>query len=404
MSTATTLTARPEGLSVERRSSQEAVEVSVRFRLNISGTSAEGLRLSRRHLVVAETAHTAVLFEPVTRDVEVHVELDGFNLVLPLKVAASEGERSRGEVHLEIVDMDERTEVTLVQLVRTALTGWLPGAEDLARGWDEETPIQSGPVTASQRKAMHWLPIAASLLLLLTGLCAATFQIYLSLTTISTDVGAVTAPRYDIVSPEYGIVDAGAVAAGSTVETGQPLIRLHSAEIDAAVAQQQALVDTLTPPSAGLQLRGVTSADPAAIERQREVGRLEALQRRNEALSFFARCTCTVLWTAPQGSAIAPGALLMSLVVSDPKLIRIEALVKPSAALSVRPGQAARVSPAGETTQYPATVEQVRYQTSPVPKVGLGATRDDRPTVILRLDDPAPQLIPGTPVEVLIVK
>jgi hypothetical protein len=405
MSTATAAKARPEGLTVERRSTQEVVEVSVRFVLSHAGGNAQGVRLSRRHLVVAAGAHETSLFERSPRDVEVHVRLDGFDLVLPLKVAASAANTSAsGEVRLDIVHMDERTEVTLVQLVRTALTGWLPGAEDLARGWDDETPIQAAPAPAPQRKGIHWLPITASLLVLATGLCAAAFQIYLSATTIRTDAAAVTAARYDIVSSEYGVVGAGVRAAGSTVETGQPLVRIRSAEIDSALAEQQATVESLSPPSSSLPLRGVASTDPAVIRWQRETGRLDALKRRDEALSFFSKCTCTVLWSAPEGSAVAPGALVMSLVVSDPKLIRIEALVKPTAALSVRPGQAARVTPSGQQTQYAATVQQVRYQTSPVPTIGLGATRDDRPTVILTLDDPSLELVPGTPVEVLILR
>lgn len=410
MSIAPALVARPEGLSVDRRPMQDVVEVSLPFRLNDAGRISQGLRLSRRHLIVAEDAHGEALLAAAEREVEVHVGLDGFDLVLPVTVAASSTSKpGAGEIRLDIVDMDERTEATLVQLVRTALTGWLPHAEDLARGWDEETPMRAGAPAAVQRKGVHWLPLAASLLLLVLGIGAAAFQIYLSVTTIPTDVAAVTAARYDIVSPEYGVVAEGGTPAGTEVTTGQPLLRVQSAEVEAALLQQSAVLEAAEAAlPAALRLRGVTSTDPAAVgavlQRDRELGKLSALQRRSAALSFAARCTCTVLWAAVPGSTVAPGALLMSLVVSDPRQIRIEALVKPQAALSIQPGQAARVTIAGDATEHMARVEQVRYQTSPIPKVGLGTNRDDRPTVVLALDDPKVALVPGTPVDVLILK
>jgi hypothetical protein len=78
--------------------------------------------------------------------------------------------------------------------------------------------------------------------------------------------------------------------------------------------------------------------------------------------------------------------------------------VTPRHARALVAGQSARVTFAGDNTRYRATVEQVRYETSIVPKVGLGQGRDELVTVTLRLDDPTVILVPGTPVSVVITK
>lgn len=408
--TSSILQSRPDGLRIDRRDAQEAVEVSVRFTLREGERLHQGVRLSRRHLVVTDDGQGEAIPASEPRDVVLQVELSGFNLVLPLRVVAGPA-APVGFVRLDIVEMTKRAEATLVQLVRTALTGWLPQAEDLARGWDEETPVQAAPAPPSNGKPVHWLPITASILLLLLGLGVAGYQSYLALTTIPTAAAAVTSARYDVISSEYGLVAEGALPAGTEVVDGQVLLRVESAELDSDLALIAAELEPETPPPASaVQLRGVstdpsdTAAAAVAARRDRELGRLRALERRSAALSFSAHCTCTVLWTAPPGTAVAPGALLMSLVVSDPDQIRVEALINPRDALAVRPGQAALVRFANDETRHRAIVQQVRYDTSPVPMVGLGTDRDDRATVILKLDDPENAAIPGSPANVTIIK
>ena len=399
MTGASAFATRPNGLSLGRRDSQQAVEVALRFELVDGARTLHGERLSRRHLVVIddESARMGVV---APRDLMLRVALNGFDLVLPLKAVAG-ATAPDGTRRYDIVEMDARTEATLAQLVRVVLTGWLPDAEDLARGWDEETPLSPAhEARQSPRGAWRWFVLMAITLCLVGGLGLIGHRFYLGLTTTVAESAAVTAPRYDIFSPAYGAVGPDAVVTGASVLPGQLLVRVASDEIEAAIAMERADLDlaaSLSPASAAVA--GEAAARVAAAR-----ARLRAHERRLAALTFTSRCTCTVLWVARQETMVAPGTLLVSLVESDPDLVRVEALVGAHAAQSIRPGQRAEVRAANSATGHAAVVEAVRYESTPIPKVGLQSGGSGKVTVVLKVEDSSLALTPGTPVNAVVFK
>lgn len=383
---------RPEGLQIVRRDDPGAMEVAIPFVLRDGGRTYRGLRLSLRRIQVETDEVGRFRIGGVERVVEIRVDLDGFELVLPLRVApAANVAVEPGNAWFDIVAMDRRTEASLAQLVRTALTGWLPDARDLSEPWDAETPESTTSPVA--RRGASWLTLTAAALLLFGGLAFAGYQGYLSLTTIRSDTAAVTAQRFDFLSPEFGVAVVDGLSPGQQVKPGDVLASVRSEALEAGLALEQAALDELR--------SSVPGENRGALERAE--GRVAALSRRIQALSFISQCTCTVLWVAPSGMAMAPGALLTSLVVSDPADIRIEAAVPPRTALSVRPGQTAEVTLAGDHTSHRAIVESVAFEAAPFPKVGL-RTPDAMVAVILKLEDPETPLVPGRPASVVISK
>lgn len=373
---------KPEGLEVERRTERDAIEVSLPFVLTVAGRSLTGARLSLQQVTVEADMRAMPEGE---FEAALHVQLDGFNVAMALVIAPSPSPANvPGQWRFDIVDLRPETGAALAQLVRSSLSGWLPNADDLALGWDEETPQQPAVAISPRRTSIQWIMLGLGLLAAVLGLIFASQQAYFLFATVPLESAAVTSQRLDIISPEYGEVAAGAALPGTTVQPGDTLIRVAS--------------DTL---SAAIDLEQVAQAETS--ETDRRPGRLAALERRLKALSFSSRCTCTVLWAASPGIAVAPGALLMSLVVSDPADIRVEAWVPPRVAPEVRPGQQASVTFSGDPKTYPATVEGVSYDTSPIAKIGL-MPRGDMATVSLRLDDPAAGLVPGRPATGVIFK
>jgi hypothetical protein len=375
---------KPGGLEVERRASRDALEVGIPFMVSAAGRTFPGVRLSLRQVTVrTETAPSL----DVELDATLQVTLDGFELTMPLRVAPARiAGPAPGEWRLEIRDMPPRTEAALTQLVRSSLLGWMPNASDLASGWDEETP-RHGPATKRPRRTGgHWVALFAGMLVAITGLVLAGQQAYLRVATIPLESAAVSAQRLDILSPEFGEIAPGGVGAGMRVEPGDPLIRISSETLAAAIDIEQ-----LTP-----------AENPESAE-TRPSTRLGALMRRLGALSFNSACTCTVLWAASPGVSVAPGALLMSLVVSDPSEIRVEAWIPPRLAPDIHPGQKASVQLSGDSRTFSATVEAITYDATPIAKVGLGA-RDDMATVSLKLDDIDAGFVPGRPATGVIFK
>lgn len=372
---------KPSGLEVERRSGRHAVEVSIPFYMAVDNRMLTGARLSLRQVTVRADR---LLLPAGQIDVSLHVRLEGFNVRLPLRLAPATPGGEPSEWRFDILDMHPHTEEALTQLVRTSLSGWMPSASDLASGWDEETP-RSRPATKGLGTGMHCAVLVAGLVLAAIGLAFAVQQAYFLHATVPLETAAVTAQRLDILSPEYGEVAEGSVTAGMTVQPGEPLIRVASDMLGAAIDLEQ------------------FAPFEAVPDERRSTGRLEALKRRLGALSFTSRCTCTVLWAASPGVSVAPGALLMSLVVSDPAEVRVEAWIPPRLAPEVHAGQKASVTLSGSAKTYAATVEGVTYATSPVARVGLGP-RGDMATVTLKLDDADAGLVPGRPATGVIFK
>lgn len=211
-------------------------------------------------------------------------------------------------------------------------------------------------------------------------------QAYALIATVPLEAASVTSQRIDILSPEYGEVAAGGVTAGTQVKPGDPLIRVASDTLSAAIDLEAAAPKPGAEPVAG-----------------RPASPLAALNRRLAALSFTAHCTCTVLWAASPGVPVAPGALLMTLVISDPGEIRVEAWVSPRVAPGIHAGQKATIRLSGDAREYGAKVVGVTYDDAPVAKVGL-ASRGDMATVTLKLDATDAVLVPGQPATGVIFK
>ena len=157
--------------------------------------------------------------------------------------------------------MAKRTEATLVQLVRPALTGWLRGAA-------RKTWHAAG--TGKLRCRRHWPPHPP----------ASGYTGCRSPPASCSSAAAVTSARHGVTSPEYGLVAKGALAAGLL------LVKIESAELESELALVAAELDpdVAAPPDA-VQLRG-GSTDPSGTAAAAASGtraRLLALERRRRA-------------------------------------------------------------------------------------------------------------------------
>ncbi len=388
------------GVVVERRDVRAAIEVAIGFRIVDGDTTLRGLRLSRRHLIVEEAE------APRARSAMLHVPLSGFELVLPVRLtpAEVEGASDAGVRRYEMVDLDARTEATLVQLVRVVTAGWLPTAEDLAAGWDAETPRPGESAAAVRRRTMPWVALVVSLVALVGGVAAIASKLYADWTTIRAEAAAVTAPRFDLVSSEYGTVVAGGPSVRSRVKPGDTLVTVESEEIQSGIETERANLAYFgaAAPVPGAEENWVgLGPNPLRAELARR--RLEALEKRASGLVFRSNCDCTVLWAAPPGTRVGPGMLLMSLTAAAPAELKVAALIAPEDAASLVNGQRALVLPAGGE-DIPASVEAVRYQFIPLPMIGLSEPASDQVTVTLKFDGPIGDLAPGTPVTVVITR
>lgn len=390
MADVTHLPRLPRGLQMQTRDRRRAIDVALHFVVRCAGQSFTGLRLSRERLLLAVTTDMAV----PSGAVELHIPLSGFELVLPMRISPSVAPSGTpAAAWFEIVELDGRAEDSLAQLIRSIATGWLPTIDDFAAPRDAETPIKAAQAPPAAPRIAPWLALAGSVFILVAALGVAAGGIYRQLTSIEAGAAAVTAPRIDLVSPDYGSVGPGAVRDGMEVAPGAPLVRLVSAEIAAGIETERAEI-------AYQQQQAMPQRD----QLDRATQRLGALERRAAALAFASTCVCTVLWAAPAGTPVAPGALLASLAVTDPDKLRIEALVTPAEALAIGAGQRAEVRVAGADTAFAAVVETVRYAASPVPRVGLDNNRNGQATVVLVPVEPVDGLVPGAPANVVISK
>lgn len=373
---------RPGSLVIEPRDGDDVVELAVAFTVEDGPSSWAGERLSRRHLLVRATQVGPVGVSDEVRPVNVLVPLGGYDLRLPMRARLRPLPHASGLLCFDIVAMDQPVEAALGQVFRSLLVGYLPDAQDLARGWDEETP-QRPPSAAVSRKS-SWLVLLAGLLLMGLALWALCYQGFVMLTQVRSRTAAVSAQRIDLVSPEYGVVGEDAHIAGARVAPGDVVATIRSAQLEAALAEADA-----------------AAPEPGDL---RQAGLHRALERRLESLTFRAKCLCAVLWSATPGTNVAPGALVASLVVTDPAQVRVEALVQAATASALEAGQGGTISWASNPAGIAATVESVRFDTAPIARVGLGSDRAQSATVILKADDPT--LLPpaGTPVNVLIYK
>ncbi|RFC67701.1 hypothetical protein DY251_08850 [Mesorhizobium denitrificans] len=382
----------PQGLEVERRDSREGVEVTLPFKVFHGEHCYKGIRLSRTHLVVANDHEMPAFPASQPIDVSVRLTLSGTEFVLSLSVMANACEP--GMTKLDIADISEEAATTLSNFVRIAVTGWLPRAEDLAKGWDSETPLKQASTPSVRRGIFPWLVFGASALLLAFGVTFTAQQIYYDMTRIRAEAAAISAPRTDLISHEYGSVAPDIVGVGAKAKPGQFLARVVSDDLEASMKMEEA----------DLALLKESESVPSSAGKQEIIqGRIAALERRRQALSYRSQCECKVIWAAPPNTPVAPGTLLVSLVASGADQIRVEALVSPADALNISPGQMATVTPAGSAIGRSAHVGAVKYEFVPAPKIGLGK-REGFVTVELVIDGAVDELIPGTPADVLIWK
>lgn len=384
----------PHGLRVDRRDVREGLEVAIPFRIRCGDRLLEGLRLSPAHLVIEDQGRNELSLTDAM-DLSLHLGLSGTELTLQLTAVTAPREASEpGSRRLDIVTIDPDAAATLEQFVRIAATGWLPRAEDLAKRWDSETPLSPQGSGPGQGRVLPWVILFASAILLIAGLGFIGHDAYGNFTTIHAQTAAISAPRTDVFSHEYGTVAANIAGVGTSVRPGQFLARVNSEDLKAQIEIESANLADLESDSLGASLR------------RREIvqSRIAALERRQRALSYEARCYCKVLWSAPAGAPVAPGTLLMSLVAAKADEIRVEALVTPRDALEIVPGRKAQVTPAGFAGGRRAHVEAVKYEFVPAPKVGLGKRAEGLVTVVLVVEEAVEELVPGTPADVFIWK
>lgn len=397
---------RPPGLEIDRRPASAPIELALSFDVVSRVGTFQGVRLSHRHLVVASSIPA---IHQLGGAVKLRVALAGYDLVLPVDIELDTAQTLRSGEHLfRITELDQRSADMLAQLIRVGMTGWLPDVADLARGWDEETPVKTAQPQKSSVRLGSWFIAALAAIALGSGIAAIGQRLFLDATTTTADIAAVTAPRIDIASAEYGTVSSEVAPIGSSLTPGQLAVRVKSDALDADLLVE---ISTLTEPERVEVEKLMTSQKEGDVTWQdipagftAAQGRALALERRQMALTFYSSCTCTVVWSAKPGAAVAPGALLMSLASSEPDQVRIEARVSPGDALALHPGTTAQVTVPNQGRSYPAVVEAITYGAAPIPKFGLPIEAGNRATIVLRPLDPSEPLVPGTPVSVVLSK
>ena len=397
---------RPPGLEIDRRPAAAPIELSLNFDVISRVGTFQGVRLSHRHLVVASSTPA---IHQLGGAVKLRVALAGYDLVLPLGIDLDAAQAMRPGEHLfRITELDQRSADMLAQLIRVGMTGWLPDVEDLARGWDEETPVKSAPAQKVSIRWRSWLIAALAALALGSGIAAIAQRLIADATTVTADIAAVTAPRIDIASAEYGTVSSDIVGIGTKLVPGQLVARIQSDALDADLLVE---ISTLSEAERVEVEKLMTSQKEGEVTWQdipagftAAQGRALALERRQLALNFYSSCTCSVVWSAKPGSAVSPGTLLLSLASTEPDQVRIEARVSPQDALALHPGTRAEVAVPSQGRSYEAVVEAVTYGAAPIPKFGLPVEAGSRATIVLKPLDPSEPLAPGTPVSVVLSK
>jgi hypothetical protein len=374
---------RPGSLVIEPRDGNDVVELAVAFTVKDGLSTWAGERLSRKHLIVRASGSSPASISHDVRSVEVFVPLGGYELRLPMLAVLRPLPDAPGLFVFDIVDTDQLVEVALGQLIRSLVIGFVPDAQDFLSSWDEETP-RHAPAAPRAGNRRSWLVLAASVLLAALALFALGYQGVAFLTQVRSRTAAVTAQRIDFVSPEYGIVGGDVLRAGARVAVGDHVATIASPAVEAELASAALAPET-----------------PADL---RQMGLRRALERRLASLTFTAKCICAVLWSAIPGTNVAPGALVASLVVTDPAEVTVEALVQASVASGLIAGARANISWSTNPAGIGATVDAIRFDTTPVAKVGLGPDRAQSATVILKANDPTQLPIAGTPVTVVIYK
>jgi multidrug resistance efflux pump len=424
------------GVVLEARDQRDFVEVSADFKVIWKGRTYDGLRLSRRHLVVRMLAGEGVGGDAVVRalredepaPVLVRIRLSGF--VLELEMTAT-----RRLVHgsavaswrFDLTDIDRRNESALNQVVRTLLRGVYPTVEEFAWPSDPETALAAAVGGEARRSPLRTFAVAAAAgATILALLLYAGFAVFSDFRTVRTTLAAVTAPQIDLFSPATGIVQDAASPAGTKVARDQLLMSVSSTDIEAELQTRkvrlryfeammndgdaftrETIVGEASASAQDVDLLPALKPSAARYARDLELGVIKSLETKKAALNVYSPCGCVVAWAVEPGVSVKAGDRLLTLVKDGPEDRRIEALVDVAGALEIRPGQKALVENPGSGLQSLATVERVVLDAGEPDRMGLpqGLRRDPRyAVVILDAGEPGRGIPIGSPLNVVIRK
>jgi cobalt-zinc-cadmium efflux system membrane fusion protein len=236
-----------------------------------------------------------------------------------------------------------------------------------------------------------------------------------------------TAAHVNVGALVDGRVEQVLVRPGDLVQTGAPLLKIHSAgggqaraEALQAMARLQAAEDTLRR-FTNMVAKGIatqvelidaeTKAREAEIDVERTKGAISLLGDGNGVEFFITAPTNGVVLsvTAVNGSALQPGADLIE--IGDPNRVWIQADVSNDDAAQIKVGQAAKIELPHTTKTINAKVETVGAQVDPVTRRRqVFLSPDDESTKLLtpgmlvdaRLAEPNTDLL--LPVEAVLIK
>lgn len=424
----------------EQRDERQHVRVDVPF----------NVRLGDDHVVKGDelsmggfSVFTKSQYEK-NREISVSLMLDAGGVELSLPAVARPlralGEPPQQKVAFEITRMEPRQREILRRVIRSNMGGRHVSLEGLVDNHDSQTPRKRrGSAASGSDRNKGRTPVFRYLALFLAAvvlLAVVAATVYRNVFLIEPSFAAVTAPRTDILAPGAGQLEDLELQAGDRVDRDQPLIEVHDAELQNNLLLAQAsfdynsrLIENLQESldnANGNRVSVATSSNPGngssgyetlppEIARARvgqfqtardyESSRIDAYRSRVAANTIYSPCDCEVAWalSAAGGTYVNVGDRVMTLVGTNSNDVMVEALVHMSDIEDIENHQRAYIALPNASEPIPARVRSVALDIERQPRAGFPdwvRQQENVASVLLVPDEPLPDSVVGTPVDV----
>jgi multidrug resistance efflux pump len=430
----TTPSSRDLPIRNERRDERMHIRVRLPFHVTIGRKKYAGRDISVSGLSTADRTNVD---EGRSVQCEISVRCNGFRATLPVTLRALDSRRDQEFQRFEIVDIAHAEAGILQRLIHARLSGVHLTLDQLAATEDSQTVRNRVKTAIDPPKAtsslVRFVGTLAVIGVLILGLGAALFE---RLFVIQPNFAAVTAPEIKIFAPADGDLAPHEHDPGDVVKRDQPLIRIEDREAKAQLVLARAtlkynenlianLRESMKKGKGGsvtITTGGPESGSAPAIvkltplqvrTRIKELetallftkAKVRALEARMANRTIYSPCDCIVysMRSGDGGYWVQKGSLIAKLIESNPKYIKVEALVHLNEISRIEPNDRAEVILPTTGESLGARVTAIQLDSQNIERAGFPQwARQDMShgSVILAMEDPLPPSLVGHPVEV----
>ncbi|MGI9435002.1 MAG: hypothetical protein ACR2Q4_09280 [Geminicoccaceae bacterium] len=411
-------------LAAERRSERQFVRVQLPIEVAHRGAAYPGVDIS---LTGFSCVGSPAIEDDIVDSFVLHLLFHGYRLSIAVKAQRVRQIDTQDLSAFQIVEIDDAQTEVLRKVLRAHLSGQLITVDGVLASSDSQTARQAARTAgdtangtlsgkALWRRRVWLCGIAFGTCALVVVLLASLFERF---AVVESTFAAITAPRLDIRAPADGEVRAHDIRPGDWLMRDQPLTQILDRHLDAdlelararlVVAQQllnsavtrqgNALLSTLLDRRLSVRPQSISLQASAGLEQ----AELNALELRAQANHLYTPCACSVSWAAPTGTWVEKGELLFTLIRTESRELRIEALVPLHAIDRITQDQVAFIMLPNASQLFEARVEHITMDPLRQPRTGLPRwLREDRSqaSVLLHLDHTLPSNLIGRPLQVV---